>query len=647
VPRYGRPRRGRWDVPSDAASRGAAYSTADVTQPVTTTGPEPGAVPPIRVPMNGPSDPSARARSTVDVVAIVALVGLGVILPLALAAMSGALLIPHNDDPSTRRVAIGLYHDGRIELNGWTSMTLVGQILLVQPFLWATNGGPLAFVAMTAGLASVGILAGYLLVRRILAPPRAILSVLGVLFFPGFLLNTTSFMTDVPAWATSITCLALGAVAFDRHGGRRWAWIVASLAVGCFAFSIREFAIAAPIAVLVVTAASSRGARWPYSIALGVVMAICAALYLYAVHLPGQHDAPVQVIDPETFQGLSRAFATLALTLSPAIVLAIVAWRSTWRRLDVVGGMIVGLLAFADPLVSIVRTGESPRMLVGNLLEATGDLGSGALAGDRPVLFRWGTWEALNATALVAAIVLLGMIGGVVGAYLRRVRRRWHVGGGVRSFALPLGSTRAMLATFAVIYGGGVGAWGLVVIMFDRYLWLLMLPLYALMLTRPGETEGVDASRAPADAATTSEPAARRRTPGSVAGTILAGGLVVVLGATSVALLLNGDAFDGARWRLGEAAVARGIAPSTVDAGLEWVAAHASGRAKPYAQDPGALTRYEAWWPPFHVCAIVSGSRLHRPDLHLITAVPGAYRRLLVAGPRQTLYLYRVAGPGC
>jgi hypothetical protein len=123
--------------------------------------------------------------------------------------------------------------------------------------------------------------------------------------------------------------------------------------------------------------------------------------------------------------------------------------------------------------------------------------------------------------------------------------------------------------------------------------------------------------------------------------------LLAGLALTSVVLLANADAFEAARWRMGERAVARGIPAGTVDAGLEWVAFHATGVAKPYAKAPDGWSRYDAWWPSFRLCAMASTSPIDRPDLTLIDVNPAAYRLLLVAGPTQPLYLYRAAGAGC
>lgn len=597
------------------------------------------------VPEGGSRSPRPPGRGP-DIVALAVLLTIGVAIPVVVGSLSGAILIPHNDDPSMRRVALGLFETGRLALNGWTSMTLIGQVLFVQPFLWVTSGGPWAFAAATATLAVLGIGSSYLLARRLLSVRRAALAVLGILVFPGFVLNTTSFMTDVPAWSASMVCLALGARALDRSGPRRWAWLAAALAVGCFAFSIRDFAIAAPAAVLLAGVAAEPAPRRRYWLLAGVVvLAVCAAIYVVCVGLPGRFEPRLQGITPADVNGLGKGIATLALVLSPAIVLADASWWRRWHVVDWLIGAGVGLLVTSGSIAALVRTGHWPQVLVGNLLEVSGSLGPGALAGGRPVLFRAPAWDLLNGLALLATIILFGLVGAVLGAYARRVRRRLDAGQARRAAFRPgLSPTVAMIALFALGYGVAMGSWSLLVVMLDRYLWLLVLPIYLLLLAEPDPGAGPIDGALPGAA---SPPAARSSRlptglPAAMAGVLLAG-----LAATSAILLLNADAFESARWQVGDKAVAQGFAPETVDAGLEWVAFHATGVADPYATAPAAWSRYDAWWPPFRLCAMASTSALVEPGFELIATYPTAYRLVLFAGPNEPLYLYRVPGPGC
>ena len=89
---------------------------------------------------------------------------------------------------------------------------------------------------------------------------------------------------------------------------------------GCFGVSIRQSTLAAPMAVVVVGALADR--RGPYRVAaagIGFIVA-AAAIHFLAAAIPGQGSAR---FDPGPgLQRLRLAFQTLALCLSPALVVA-------------------------------------------------------------------------------------------------------------------------------------------------------------------------------------------------------------------------------------------------------------------------------------------------------------------------------------
>jgi 4-amino-4-deoxy-L-arabinose transferase-like glycosyltransferase len=559
-----------------------------------------------------------------------ALVAVGVCLPALLFLASGSLEISHNDDFNYRRVALGLYETGQVQLTGWTVMSLIGQLVFVQPFLWLSGGGPWAFAAATAVLAVVGIVASYKLARRLLPVPLAIFAVLTMLFFPGFLLNTTSFMTDVPALAGEMVCLALGAVALDRQGSGRLRLLIASIVAGCFAFSIREFAIAAPVAVLVTVVAADRGRLRPYVVAGGALLAACAAIYIVTANLPGQGSASLQAdpfLSPYSVDRVLRATATLALVMLPTLVLASARWRSYWHVRDLAIGSAIGVLVYRDDILTALTTGGIPRLLVGNLLEPDGAPGGyGALAGTRPLLFGPPIWDLINAIALVAVVVFFGILGAILG---RALRRREFLD--VERLRAWIGSTAGLLVIFVALYGAQLVAFGLVASTFDRYLWPLAVPLCAVLLTPPPTGDRTAAPKSGVE----------------MVALRVAGWMMVGLAVISLVLLLNSVAFDAARWRMGGLAVSRGFEPETVDAGMEWVGYHATGVATVKAEPTRTEMWYDAWWPSFRLCAIVSSSPLDLPGFGLEATDIDAYRLMFFAGPQEPLYLYRVSGPGC
>ena len=553
------------------------------------------------------------------------ILALGVGLPAILGVLSGAIDIPHNDDFDYRQVALTLWSSGTLDMRGYSVMALVGQVLFVQPFLWLSGGAPWAFAVATGGLALAGLASAYLLVRRILDPAPSAITVLAAVVAPGFLVNSTTFMTDVPAFAATFICLALGSAAITSTGRISWRLLVAAVLVGLFGVSIRESVVAAPMAVLVVAgAADSRGPRRVIVAGVGV-LAVAAAIHWLAGAIPGQGQVR---FDPAA--GLLRlraAYATLALFLVPALVGSIAWWRSRWRVKDVLPGLVIGLYLEWGPLGTLARTGQLPSMLIGNLFTRDGPAGAGGLLGARPPIYGAEVWTGVEIAAFVAAILLPGVAAGIVGASLRH--------GGV-SAARVRGWSRSpvgLLIVFTVFTAVGLGLYGYAFTMFDRYLWPLVLAGSALLLVRPASV--------PADI-----PADAPHSRPDVAGW-LAVGLLAGLGVLAVMNLLATNGLLASRWRLAEVAVATGIPASHIDAGLEWVGFHATVAAVPYSGAPNGQMWYTGWWSSYRQCAAVSSSPLGWPGYVLMREEPAAYRQFQLVGQELPLYLYKLVSAGC
>jgi hypothetical protein len=587
---------------------------------------------------------AVRAR---DAWIVLGLIALAVGLPAIVGAISGAISIPHNDDFAYRRPALTLYETGRLELTGWAVMTLVGQLAATMPLLWLAGGSAWAFAATTAIFAVVAIIASYSLARRLLPPGLAALAVLLAVLVPGFMVYTTAYMTEIPTFAMEMSSLAIGAVALHRApGDGRWRWLAASLVVGCYAFSIREYAFAAPVAVLVAAAASDRqGRRLPYAVALVAVVAVCAAIYALTDELPGQGGVGLNAPTAETTRRVLDAVGLLAFALAPALLIAVARWAPHWWRsrdrlgavLGALAGAIIAAFFYGERLGVLLggAPAPSPDFFVGNVFHSHGSLGVGIFAGDRPALYDAPLWQLLNTVAVVATFVLFAFLGAVLVAERHRLVRAVDT----RHRPSPLGSVTGLVVVFTVLFAAGTIAVGLTVILFDRYTWPLAFPLAILLLLPPRP----DTVGEPADPADPLGGRPQRR--GFLA--VVTGALVAVTASTSLALMLNAAAFDSARWRMGEEAVHLGFAAETVDAGLEWVGFHASGLARLTAQPQATMTEYAVKFPSFHRCAVASSTPLDVPGFTLLLARTDAYRLLLIAGAAEPMYLYQVAGPGC
>jgi len=567
---------------------------------------------------------------------LLGLIALWVVPPLLIATVAGTLTIPQNDDALYRRAALSLYEAGHLEPVGFWWTSLIGQLLVTQPILWISRGEPWAFLAVGIVAACIAVIAGYWLARRLVTPRRAVLALVTLIVFPGVWLTTTTYMTDIPALGAQLACLALGAMGLRAGGkGRRW-WLIASLAVGLIGFGIRDFGLAAPFAVFVATAASRRDSTRFY-LAAGAASFVAAVLiYLVSTRLPGHGSSPM---DPSPLSLLlsATAFATLALALSPVLVVSAATWRRRLHRRDMILGAVGPLILVELVAMVFVQTGTYPRVLVGNLLQVDGAMGQSVLSGLRPDLFPRSVWDLVDLAALAAAVCAGALIVGIIGSV-------WRSRGDVRGpLRRRLGSVSGLLALFVATYGGGLVLYATVGGIFDRYLWPLVVPMSVLLLMRPPMPERVDA-------------AGRRGRPVGLPARALASVLIAAIGTLSLAVTLNAASFSAGRWRLGEDAARLGIPVESIDSGYEWVATYAPAARAPAAPAPASPSPgtdvpgdvgmwYYAGWPSFTPCAMVSSSKVDRPDARLEKTE--TYRMLLVTGAETPLYLYRLSNEGC
>jgi len=598
--------------------------------------------------------PGASSRRWADAGVAVALLAVGVGGPLAAAAWLHALGIPRNDDWSYRLVLSRFAETGHYRLQGWGAMTLVGQVLWAAPFVALLGPHPWVPGASVAVAGAGGIVAAYWLARSLLPRYWAAACVLAVMAFPGFLLNTSSFMTDVPAFSAAMGCLALGAAAASRTGASRWALLSGSLAVGLFGFSVREFDLAAPAAVLATMAGRDRAHRRLYVASGAALLAACAAIFAWTAQLPGaqpvlgQATGPAAVLSAAgtrvpaglpsppfwrvagaSLQSFAEGYFTLAFALAPLLALSLPGLRRrTWprgaprpRRVLARAGFPAVVLALGVAL--LVANGS---VFVGNYLAQQGATANQELPGVRPELFPGPLWLVLGAVAVAAGgllAVALAAAGSPAPARLARLSRA------VPSPAPPAPGAYAMLVGFSALTAVGLGAYGVFLKgeLFDRYLWPLIFGLAVLL-----------ARRHLAQAA---------GWPSRLYLRLLAGAVGALAVVVAVAVTLNSDSFDAARWAAGQELVAMGVPSTKVDAGFEWVGYHYPGLAVHGRDVPGGPPYdkwYEATFPGFSACAVVASSPLGYPGLALARTEP--YREVGFAGAER-LYLYQVKAPGC
>lgn len=527
-------------------------------------------------------------------------------LPLLSAVVTGSIRIPHNDDWAYFRVVSHLVDTGDLQFVGWTEVTFVGQLLWAVPLAKLFGHPLIPIVLVNALISGVGLIFTYSLARHFLGTSHALLTALVVGIFPGFTVPVTTFMTDSAGYTAQLGCLILGLRALDGRGKGRLLFLTGCLAVGLYAFSVREFAIAAPVSVLIALFLEERHDRRVPALALAgfsALLGAAAALYWWRHTFAGSspHFFGFQ-LGSELLVPLAQMFFTLSLGLVPVVLLLATNQEGGIGRLAKPGWFVTVpllVLALFSGGYPVCCSDGSASVFLGNVLTEHGVLDNQVLPGIRPTLFPFPLWWILSAAAVVGGSMFAGR--------LRTMLSGWN-----RS---PRQPAVLMLAIFGALTAGGVIFRGVLGgPMFDRYLPPLVL-VAAIFLLRGQREPTWTGNR----------------------GVFVVTGL---LGLASLILASSGHTFDVARWEAARIAVASGIPAADVDGGFEWVGYHYDGIARPGAPnrplDPGP--GYLDLFPQADNCAVVAASPLTDPEFDLIDSVP--YRSFL--GLRvHRMWIYR------
>lgn len=527
-------------------------------------------------------------------------------LPLLSAVVTGSIRIPHNDDWAYFRVVSHLVDTGDLQFLGWTEVTFVGQLLWAVPLAKLFGHPLIPIVLVNALISGVGLIFTYSLARHFLGTSHALLTALVVGIFPGFTVPVTTFMTDSAGYTAQLGCLILGLRALDGRGKGRLLLLTGCLAVGLYAFSVREFAIAAPVSVLIALFFEERRDRRVPTISIagsGALLGAAAALYWWRHTFSGSspHFFGFQ-LGSELLVPLAQMFFTLSLGLVPVVLLLATNQEGGIGRLVKPGWFVsvpLLVLALLSGGYPVCCSDGSASVFLGNVLTEHGVLDNQVLPGIRPTLFPFPLWWILSAAAVVGGSMFAGR--------LRTMLSGWN-----RS---PRQPALLMLAIFGAVTAGGVIFRGVLGgPMFDRYLPPLVL-VAAIFLLRGQREPTWTGNR----------------------GVFVVTGLLAL---ASLILVSSGHAFDVARWEAARIAVASGIPAADVDGGFEWVGYHYDGIAQPGAPnrplDPGP--GYLDLFPQADNCAVVAASPLTDPEFDLIDSVP--YRSFL--GLRvHRMWIYR------
>ena len=250
--------------------------------------------------------------------------GLVVVIVGFVAWSSGAYRLPHVDDWAYLRMQDTLDHTGRIVGVGWNDVSLVGLLEVVRAVDWLVSDTVLAsrLVGIASGVACAALV--WWLVGRTRRRDLRPLALLSFVVFPGVTVNWVTSMTDLPATALMLGCLAAGLLV-PRGVGRervmRTGWLVTAVALGVAAITVRQLAATAVVAVVgMLLLAPQRPSSRRKVLAIGAAGAVVALAFLWwrSGIDESAANAPFHLVSETT--AIVRNFSMLGLGLAPIIL---------------------------------------------------------------------------------------------------------------------------------------------------------------------------------------------------------------------------------------------------------------------------------------------------------------------------------------
>ena len=456
------------------------------------------------------------------------------------ALFRGAVGALRNDDWVYARALYRLVDTGVFAPESSTA-SLLGQLLVAAPVAAIFGHSVVALQALTALVSAWGLAASYLLVRSFLPRGVAIVVVAALAVGPLYSSLAISFMSDPYMYALSMTSLLLGqrAIAHPRGG---FAWLGAALVAGVWAFTVREFGLAAAGCVVVVYA-YHRLRRRAYaqvaiSLAAGLaVLAVAVAYLMWRRAIPGTMVQGGGVHWPlrYAYTMVARSAVTLGLFMAPVVALA-----SPRRALALLRRFWWVPVLVVASLAALLWTTTSTFKQLPNYVTMTFPYGE-TVAGTAPNVVPAMLFRLEEVVGLVGALAVVTIV--VTALWTIRARRQEEAPASATSQGFHLTAAFALAYTaglFAV--EGWTGAF-----MFDRYFLPSIVPVAA--------TVAYGAVRA----------GLVTKTMGRIAAVCLVAFAMIGLWTADLANLN-----DGVKHTMGTAWVAKGYDPATVDAGYEW-----------------------------------------------------------------------------
>jgi hypothetical protein len=486
------------------------------------------------------------------------LAAIGLVFPVVAARAYGAMGIVRNDDWSYLLTLFRWVDHGRLDFNNWVSMTLLTQLVLAAPIVQLFGHAITLIQFQTALFGLAGLLAvlwfSFTVTRKLwLATFVAALVAVGPLW--GAL--AVSFMTDVPAFAVSMLSIALGVRALRSRGEVSLPFLVASMATGLVAFTIRQYAAVPLVAVALVGGwllwQEPSRRRFRVFVAATLVLVAAAAAFLaywstiphpkaFAPVMPNGHSVRATLYKGTGLVRLLGLLVAPALAAAGPVRILRRSWRVARDTTVFAGAGTIAVLAFtasAGPNIGFA----------GNYITPRGILAQGVISGPRPEILPAGVFPFLLAagtlSATLLAIALVPLLHGLATRW--RARHDEPVDGVVVFLGLVVAGYGLAYFTAAITD----------IPMYDRYI-LPVVPVVALLVL---------GAKPPADAVPENAVSAARRSRARLG---FAGGAFAALAFVGAVYTVDSASFDGTRWKVAVAATREGWTRRQIRGGFEW-----------------------------------------------------------------------------
>ncbi|MFM7271134.1 MAG: hypothetical protein ACKO2C_05820 [Actinomycetes bacterium] len=499
--------------------------------------------------VDAPDPRSPASHPARAALAILLLTLVGFVLPLVVARHYGALGAARGDDWSYLLTLFRWVDTGHLAFNGWVSMSLVGQLLLAAPIVVA-RGNAIALVqAETAVIGLGGLVALAVLGRRLgLSWGVTTFVAVTIAVSPLWLILSTTYMTDVPAFAVSTLAMLLATVAIQRRPVSMPLLVVAFV-IAIFSVTIRQYAIVPVVAIVIAGAIALRAEPDRRRAVVGVFAVLLGTLFVVAFFawwysVPDAKTLSPRIPSPRSVRTTvikgAGYFRLAGLLLAPVLCWAgpIRILRRAWvagRTLTVVA------IVTAAGWEAIALTRNPFSQFVGNYVIRDGALSIAVLPGRRPSVVPDPIWYTMVAVGCIGAVLLIVATVPTVVRLVDRVRRC--------EFDVDPVTSLLGLTVF-----GFVLAYGLAMVtgvqVHDRYS-LPAIAVAALLLARSAPTDR------------------------SVARTAAAGVALALLAVIGLNAAVDSASFDGGRWRLAQRIErTEHLRAGQIGGGFEWVNYH-------------------------------------------------------------------------